>query len=476
MQLGKSPLRILITPNYRSPYDQRMVKGLADGFTQIGHHARALPSPVSTLELAKMCESLSINVVIQVNRARDPDTPLPPNVRHISWFQDVFPQTLDGFEEGFLPGDILYALGDPGVLGLNVQLPCYVGSLMTGVDSSVINFRAGSEASSIDFSLCGYIPPPFVTTPSIRTDVLWYWDNLIKRTPVLGRSKLLWVLRKLLFRRHLPVNYVPYAALLTMMDIVEGVYRPLRGELDIHELSFAMRKNSDLYEGTFSKLPLDCNKPQRRSSRLSMLLKPYAQRYAGRSDLKSLFVRYLVAEKSLLQADSYSPFDSAINYFAQTYPRMLDRVLLINQVLSISESVELYGPGWDAHAAFQPFHKGIVDDQSRLLDIYRRSKINLANNTHGLGLHSRTLECMAVGGFVLTHESPHDNKPGGMLTAFEPGVHYGAFTPENLKDEAKRWLKDKKARKQIGINASDVIRKNHAWHHRAKKIADDLKE
>lgn len=474
MQLAKSPFRILITPNYRSPYDQRMVKGLADGFNQIGHHARALPAPVSALELAKMCESLSINVVIQVNRTRDPDIPLPPNVRHISWYQDVFPETLDGFSAGFRPGDILYALGDPEVLGLHVQLPCYVGSLVTGVDQSTINYRPRAETSHVDFSLCGYIPPPFVTTPSIRQDALWYWDNIITRTPVLGRSQLLWVLRKFLFRRHLPVNYVPYAALVAMMDIVEGIYRPLRGELDIHELAVAMRKNSDLYEGDFPKLPQDSRKPLWQSSRLSMLLRPYAPRYVGRRDIKSLVVRYLAAEKPLFQADTYSPFDSAINYFAQTYPRLLDRVAMMNQVLAISKSVELYGPGWDAHPTYQAFHKGIIDDQTRLLDVYRRSRINLANNTHGLGLHSRTLECMAVGGFIFTHESPHDTKPGGMLTAFEPGVHYGAFTPENFQDEAQRWLKDGKARKQACMQAARIIRESHAWHHRATQIIEDL--
>lgn len=479
MQLLKSPVRILITPNYRSPYDQRMVGGLADGFNQIGHHARALLTPVSALELAKMCESLSIDVVIQVNRTRNPDIPLPPNVRHISWFQDVFPDTQEGFSESFRPGDILYVLGDANVLGLHVQLPCYVGSLVTGVDQSVIDHRHRSGTAhvdgtaDVDFSLCGYIPPPFVTTPSIRGDVLWFWDDLIKRTPVLGRSKLLWVLRRLLFMRYLPVSYVPYAALVSMKDIVEGVYRPLRGELDIHELAAVMRKNSDLYEGAFAKQS-PVRRGRRHSSRLSMLLKPYVPHHTGRHNVKSSLIRYLAAETLPFHPYTYSPFDSAINYFAQTYPRLLDRVSLLNKILPISQSIELYGPGWDAHPAYQPFHKGIIEDQERLLDVYIRSRINLANNTHGLGLHSRTLECMAVEGFIFMHESPHDDKAGGMLTAFEPGVHYGVFTPENLQDEALGWLKNEKARKQIGVQAAVAIREHHTWRHRAKQIVDDL--
>lgn len=473
MTQDKTSLRILIVPNYRSPYDQRMVKGLADGFHQIGHYARALPAPIHAFELAEMCKVLSINVVIQVNQTRDPDIPLPSHVRHISWFQDVFPETLNGFADGFHESDILYVLGDPGVLGLNVQLPCYVGSLMTGVDQAVINHRQRSVSSPVDFSLCGFIPPPFVTTSSARQDILWYWDNLIRRIPVLGRSKVLWLIRKILFRRQLPVNYVPYAVLSVMRDTIEMMYRPLRGELDIHELANSIRKISALYEGSFPTLPA-VDRKRRSPNRLSMLLKPYASRYVGRRDIKGLFVRYLAAENSTRNADTLSPFDSAINYFAQSYPRMLDRVVLINDVLQVSKSLELYGPGWASHLEFQQYHKGTIENQAGLLDVYRRSRINLANNTHGLGLHSRTLECMAVGGFIMMHTSPHDNKPGGMLTSFEPGVHYGAFTPDNFQEEALLWLEDKEKRKKAGLQAAEMVRSKHCWSHRALQIVDDL--
>src|SRR5262245_53357425 len=110
-----------------------------------------------------------------------------------------------------------------------------------------------------------------------------------------------------------------------------------------------------------------------------------------------------------------------------------------------------------------------------LLAAYRRSRINLANNTHGFGLHSRTLECMAVGGFVFTHTSPHDTKPGGMLTAFEAGVHFGSFTPETFQDEARRWLKDAADRTKAGERAAAVVREKHMWSNRAQQIIDDLR-
>lgn len=72
------------------------------------------------------------------------------------------------------------------------------------------------------------------------------------------------------------------------------------------------------------------------------------------------------------------------------------------------------------------------------------------------------------------HESPHDNKAGGMLTSFEPGVHYGSYTPENFAEEAARWLQDDSGRMRAGMRAKSVIRERHCWHHRAQQIIDDL--
>lgn len=415
----KNPLKILITPNYPVAYDQRMVNGLAAGFHEIGHHAYALPTPISAVDLALKCVELSIDVVVQVNRTRHPDVPLPPQVRYVSWFQDVFPETMNGFAESFRDSDILYALGDPNVLGLNVKLPCYVGSLVSGVDQAVLDYKCSSKSSLVDFSLCGFIPP-----------------MLAKRMFLL---------------RYLRPGNVPYITFHAMMNTVRASYRPLRGELDIHELVSAIRANT---------LNLPKNPPD-----FWRHLPTWISR-----------LRRSLGQNSVPDTNSLDPFERALSYFAREYPRMLDRVALINEVQQISTSLELYGPGWGSYPDFRKYAKGVIDTQAGLLNIYSSSRINLANNTHGLGLHSRTFECMAVGGFIFTHESPHDNKPGGMLTSFEPGVHYGAFTPENLHEEAHRWLADDARRKQVGQQAAEVVRQRHCWHHRAQQILDDLRK
>lgn len=464
--------RILITPNVASPYDQRMVRGLADGFNQIGHFAGAMPAPVSAEELSNLCQSLSIDTVIQVNRTRDLAVPLPKGVRHVAWFQDVFPETLRGFAERFQTDDILYALGDPVILGLHTPVPCRVGSLFTGVDEGTLNFPRRRSVQDIDMSLCGALPPPVSLAPSLRADLLWYVDKLIQRTPILERSRAIWAVRRVLFSKLVSVDYIPYVTLVAMAQVVEGFYRPLRGELDIHMLAGAMDVLTDEFSALSTKLPEQS--PAQEPDLLSRLLRPHVERHNGRGDLKARLLRFLARKGAYYASDDLSPVAKARSYFAQSYPRIMDRRLLVQLASRVTNSLELYGNGLIAHDFTRPYYKGVIEKLDELLAIYSRSKINLNNNTHGLGIHSRTLECMAVGGFVFFHDSPHDTKAGGMLTEFEPDVHYGRYTVENFHEEAARWLKDSEGRKRVGMQAAERIRQRHCWHHRARQVIEDL--
>lgn len=471
MEKKQQAIRILIAPNVANPYDQRMVSELAAGFNSIGHYAAPLAAPASPLELRQLCESFSIDVVLQINRTRDPEVPLPPHIRHIAWYQDVFPETLHGFADGFRDSDILYALGDAQVLGLNEDLPCFVGSLFTGVDPTTLDFKSADNPDRLDFSLCGGLPHPFCHAEPIG-DILWHLDRLIRRSSKLGKSQAIWIVRKLLFGRLLPVDFVPYSTLQTMECVIRSFYRPLRGELDIHLLANALLQQVNLDNEMFADISE--NKSPVADNWLTKLMKTQTPRLRGRTDLTARLVRFLAGESRFFQPTVNAAVTGAISYFSQSYPRILDREALVKAAAAVSTSLELYGPGLKLHAFAQPYFRGVIDSQNELLEVYSRSKINLSNNTHGLGLHSRTFECMATGNFLFMHESPHDKKPGGMLTAFEPDVHYGSYTPETFGEESARWLREDKERVQVGIRAQAVIRDRHCWHHRARQIIDDL--
>jgi len=462
-------LRILVVPNVAVPYDQRMVRSLADAFNSLGHYGVTYPTPLDGPDLAALCIEFAIDVVIQVNRTRDSEAPLPRNVRHISWFQDVYPYTMDGFAETFKEADILYALGDADVLGINVDVPCFVGSLFTGVDEYMLSYNAQTDKPAVDFSLCAGLPAPVRYEKSLKLDVLWHFDQAMRNVPLIGRSKSFWILRKLVFGKHLPVDYVPYPMMKDMENIVRGFYRSLRGELDIHQLSTAMSNQIALHQKAYRSLPK--KRKKKPNDTLNRILRNYSDHSGG---MRSRIVRHLSGKGSLHDIQKINPIDSALSYFSQTYPRIMDREDLVKMAAHVSPSLEIYGPGMDLYEFSKPYYEGLLTEIDDLLGVYQNSKINLSNNTHGLGLHSRTFECMAVAGFLLMHESPYDNTVGGMLSSFEPGVHFGSYTPQNFHDEASRWLKDDILRRQIGENARAVIREKHCWRHRAQQILTDL--
>ncbi|HLH87331.1 MAG TPA: glycosyltransferase [Xanthobacteraceae bacterium] len=444
-------MRFLLVPNFANPYDRRMVNGLAEGFREIGCDAVALGAPMPAESLATIVDRVRPDVVMQVNRFRPTDPTLPSSVRHIAWFQDVFPDTNIKDERSECAGDIVYALGDAKALGLKAELPCFIGSLVTGVDQSTTEVKRKEWAPLMDFSLCGYIPAPFIFRPNVKSDLVWYLNDLFDRLPIVGGSWTFRRVRARLLRRYINIDYVPYALATSLQQLATALYRPLRGELDIDLIAGALRAAAQPY--VKMRRGESRSRHWSRRGRLGRVLAPY--RTSG--------------------ADRRTAVDSLINALAREYPRLLDRVALVGAALLVSRSLELYGPGWDSHETFRAYHKGVIEDQPSLLAIFQRSRINLANNTHGLGLHSRTLECMAVGGFIFMHRSPHDERPGGMLTSFEPGVHYGAYTPETFHDEALRWLSDEPRRTKVGAQGAAVIREKHLWRHRAEQIVGDLK-
>lgn len=420
-------MRFLIAPNLPTAYDRRMVGGLATALRECGQDALALQHPLREAETAARCAELGVDVLLQINRAPPVDPPLPARTRHIAWFQDVFPQTAREIAGRVRSTDIVYTLGDAETLGLDQPLPCRIGCLLTGIDASD-RATAGRARPEIDFSLCGYIPPPLPQSArSLLADVAWSVNGRFGGLPPVAPSLHFRALRFLLRRGALPHPAAP--ALHQAARAVERGYRPLRGELDVRRLAALVREAVDAALAESGQRPSS-------------------------------------AQQAAL--------DFYLDNLVREYPRMLDRLTLARMALEVSASLELYGRGWERHALVRGHHRGFLSSPDELAAVYRSSRINLGNNTHGLGLHSRTFECMAVGGFVFVHASPNDSKPGGILTAFEPAVHFGHYTPENFAAEAARWLADKAHRSEAAMRAATRVRADHTWRHRALQIVGDL--
>ena len=69
-----------------------------------------------------------------------------------------------------------------------------------------------------------------------------------------------------------------------------------------------------------------------------------------------------------------------INYYAQTYPRKIDRCDLVGEILKFPNSLALYGPNWDTYPQFEKYHKGTLTLEKDLIDVYKKTKINNKNH------------------------------------------------------------------------------------------------
>ncbi len=432
-------MKIFLFPNYNSSYDIRMVKGLGKAFIDFGHEVKIFRQPVSSSSLEILVKEYNPDLIFQINQFR-PTNMQNKKFRHVSWFQDVFPSTVRSIPNNFKDGDIVYTLGNKESLGLenlrNVKHDC----LVTGVDPVITKFNSKNTILDIDCSLCGFIP----TIPEINTKrsayIRWTLANIIRKIPVIRSIDTVRLFLNILG------SPFPKQMLYDMMSIVEMNYESLSGNLNIKTISDKLIKIAQKY----------CYyEPANIQQKINI------------KEIKNLGIGKNIYSSNLA-------VENLIDWCSREYPRYLDRHDLVEKLQNLNIALRVYGKGWERFSEFKNFFFGEITNLTDLLNVYQNSKVNLSNNTHGLGLHSRVLECMAVGGFILMHNSPNDNKPGGILTEFEEGKHFSFYNYQNLQNEIVSWLKDEQKRKKIAENARLIIQKKHLWKHRASQILKDL--
>lgn len=155
-------------------------------------------------------------------------------------------------------------------------------------------------------------------------------------------------------------------------------------------------------------------------------------------------------------------------------PRLIDRAVLFNILKKLhlsGKKILITGKNWNS--AF-PDHEFILPHSETPVEIFSKSKITLHNNTHGIGIHSRVLEAMAAGSFIMMHASPHSGLPGGIDSSFLPDVHYGLYTKDNLAERVEHWLEQGQKRENAIEGCRGILRDRHLWRHRVSQILEDL--
>lgn len=166
--------------------------------------------------------------------------------------------------------------------------------------------------------------------------------------------------------------------------------------------------------------------------------------------------------------------DSCVQYDlgCRAILRMAFRQKMLDLVVASGASMRFFGTGgWNAWPQYQFFYQIALTDPADVRAVYQSSKINLHE---GVGVHFRTLDCMASGGLLFFMASPDDARPGGIQTFFTPGKHYVAVDENDFLKKTAFYLAHPEERKQICDQAYQEVMEKHTWIHRIQKIVDDL--
>jgi hypothetical protein len=165
--------------------------------------------------------------------------------------------------------------------------------------------------------------------------------------------------------------------------------------------------------------------------------------------------------------------EAALLLFDEILPRTIERKKLLEAVLTVSASLEIYGPPpWRRWPQFAPYYKGFVDDPRDLDTVFQNTRINLHNS--GLSMHFRVLDCLAAGGFLMVSETSRDFDPGGIRNYLEPARHYASYAIDEAAAVAAHYLDDPQARMRIAAEGRRAVLASHTWAHRAAQILQDL--
>lgn len=422
-----SKINFLLIPPVLNNYYFRILDDLADALIDIGHNAHVVKNNVGLKFIEEYVYKHKTDVILQINAIRNNRLKLPDSVIFISWMQDLFTNEEEFINENIEDNNYILTLGSPEILGFTKPPKNYIGSFFTGVNNRSMAFYSSDISQSIDMSIVGFIPKYDYISRRINISL-----EVIRKLP----HPLNLIYKKILSGSFSSQDHlIPY-----MSEIVQKNYTPLTGSLDIKLLEVLLREGHRIKETKFkffNKTYTDCILP---------------------SESNHIF-------SALKYGDTFLQ-ERAISYFTQTFPRYLDRIKLFEYASSFPAVLKVFGPGWDYYQSAMEKWGGQLNSTYDLWSTYKKTKINLANNTHGLGLHSRVLESMACGGLVATHKSKRDSQDGGFLSSFKEGEHFVYIDDRYLLE----LLKDDDARKKITKNAFEVIEASHTWLARARQL------
>lgn len=409
--------------NY-AEYDVRMLKELADALVRCGYPAEIIfPDQFSLLKYHPKSVLLGMNLGRSSFPNLDPRTPV------VTWFQDVFPGDKESYEAHATPNDFFVSLGSPEPLGLSSRSEFYRGILFTGVSGRILSadYRMPEARNLYDFGLAAGVPLPMIN-PVLKSGLFGLLETILRKA----------IRRQGAF--HFPSTH---RIARKMSCLVERRYRPLAGEHDMLMLA-------DELETLLGGETIDMHWSERLAS-------------------QALSISWIRSLLRLQKREAKPLLERLISYYAQSYPRVMDRKRLVELATKSSNTLAICGPGMDRWDWAKPFFKGIITDEDSLARFYRACKINLSNNTNGLGMHSRTFGVFAARGGCLAFHKSTLNPEGALMRYFEPGIHFIEYDAANFSEVMECYLRDEDKRAAMAMAAFEALH-GHTWENRVSQL------
>jgi hypothetical protein len=444
----KKNKKFLLVPNTDEPYDRRMMTNLGLALAVYGHEFIVAPS--GEIQYIFKYHEYNPDTIIAVNKSRPKDGAIKRSVVFISWFQDVYPESSKNLY--FESNDRLYLLGTSEQLGLDLtDVDIQVSSLYTGVPP---NINVKRTENLCDFLLCGGLPL------DIDAEEMSF-ENKPTRKNLL--SLLLLKINVGISGRNFLGFNCDGGVVAWCKNLIRSHYVPLEGGLDIHRMDKIIKNALNEYDENIvraDKIIL---------TGLKLLPALILKKLGSPEQIKKL--RHLMYSERL---GHEGVIQSLSSWMAQSYPRIVERELLIHYAERVSKNIKVYGNHMDQHKFSMPYYCGVLSSDHSLAEVYANASINLGNNTHGLGLHSRNLGVMQAGGYLLHHRTTK-NLPGSLEAEFEEGTHYDAYSSlDEFEEISKEALASPRRRAMMGEESRKVVMAKHTWGNRAEQILGDL--
>ena len=438
------PKKVLLINHLESDYNRSMSDGISIALRSAwGCEVSTIFQCFDLATIKSIVLHNNIDTIFGVNFMR-PSNLWSLKVQWISWVQDYFPNSK-------IPelhhNDFVFLMAEKNALGFSASIsPDKLGYLAMGIFSDRQYYPNASLVSpEHDFSIVGFIPAYERRSLKPQSQNEYFLNQIYT---ALMRYR---VLRPVLKRRYRQLSEANLDSLEDIFfreaeKIAEAFFKPLKGTYDTKGLYNSVLELHDYYF-------------------------PETVLRRGVNAVKSAAVDALIRTH---YPSSFGVGRTRANFFAREYPRLLERVYLAKKMISVSEKSAFFGANWDTMPETKNYAFPPVSEKESF-KIFKKTKVNVCNNNHGVSVHSRLLNCMASGGFVVSHDSPHDGLESiGLLSSFVPDEHFAFVDLENITEQLKFWKNNDHERRKISNQARKFVFAHHTWESRGLYIKREL--